>query len=149
MTEMLSNISNSISNSEFIRARFWIGSGRSDLVEILWFVILSTILIVIGILGLFYLKFFLKDSPPRRKLLAPFSWGFVAVGIAGIVFALFRKEGIGFFSAFGFWALVILAGVFIVFYFGFRYFKILPKEQKIYDSYTLKKKYLPKRKKKS
>ena len=146
---MLSNISNSIINSEFIQARFWIRSGRSDLSEILWFVILSATFILVGILGLLYLKFFLKKSLPKRKLLTPFFWGSVAVGIFGIVFAFFRKEGIGFFSAFGFWALVILAGVFMVFYFGFRYFKILPKEQKSYESFQLKKKYLPKRKKKS
>ncbi|MCH8821854.1 hypothetical protein IID23_05045 [Patescibacteria group bacterium] len=145
---MLNTISNSISNSEFIRARFWIWSGRSELSDILWFVILSLIFILIGILGLLYLRFFLKDSPPKRKLLTPFSWGSVAVGISGIVFAFFRKEGVGFFSAFGFWVLVILAGVFMVSYFGFRYFKVLPKEQKSYDSYILKKKYLPKRKKK-
>lgn len=146
---MLNNISNSIRSSEFIQAKFWIGSGRSDLSEILWFVILSATFILVGILGLLYLKFFLKKSPPKRKLLTPFFWGSVAVGIFGIVFAFFRKEGIGFFSAFGFWALVILAGVFMVFYFGFRYFKILPKEQKSYESFQLKKKYLPKRKKKS
>lgn len=146
---MLSNISNSISNSEFIQARFWIGSGRSDISEILWFVILSVTFTLVGIFGLLYLKFFLKNSPPKRKLLTPFSWGSVAVGISGIVFAFFRKEGIGFFSAFAFWALVILAGVFTVSYFGFRYFKVLPKEQKSYDAYILKKKYLPKRKKRA
>ena len=145
---MLNTISNSISNSEFIRARFWIWSGRSELSDILWFFILSLIFILIGILGLLHLRFFLKDSPPKRKLLTPFSWGSVAVGISGIVFAFFRKEGVGFFSAFGFWVLVILAGVFMVSYFGFRYFKVLPKEQKSYDSYVLKEKYLPKRKKK-
>ncbi len=135
--------------SDYLQAKFWVGSGRSDLSEIAWFLVFSAILIVIGILGLLYLKFAAKENPPKRKYLVPLSWGFIFLGILGFIFGWLRAEGVSFFSAYAFWALHIASTVIWTAFFSYRLLKFLPKELSSYESYLLKQKYLPKRKKKS
>lgn len=149
MTEILNNISNSISFSDYSDATFWVSSGRSELSGVLWFLVLSIIIILIGLAIFFVSKFFIKNSPPKKKLLIPFAWILVGLGINGMVLGLFRIEGVTFFSAYAFWGLTILSLIFSTGYYGFRYVRYLPEEEASFESYQIKKKYLPKRRKKS
>ena len=148
MTDLISKVSNSINNNEFIQAKFWFASGINNLLELLWFFVYSVILLVVGVFIFFYLKLLVKDNLPKQKFLGPFAWVFSLLGILGITLGLFRSEGVSFFSALAFWALHILATMFLITFFAYRYFRFLPKKQASYESYLLKKKYLPKRKKK-
>lgn len=149
MTELLTNISNNINSSSLLQAKFWISSGRSELLGVVWFLVYSVILLVLGSWVFLNLKFLGREHPPKQKYLNPFVWGLVPLGILGFVFALFRWEGVSFFSAYAFWALHILTAIVWVLFFSFRCFKYLPKEQANYESYLIKRRYLPKRKKKS
>ncbi len=148
MTEILTNISNNISSSDLLQAKFWISSGRGTLFEVLWFFVYSIGLLVVGVLAFFFLKLLVKYNPPKQKFFGPFAWIFALLGVLGIILGLFRIEGISFFSAFAFWFLHIFATIFLIMFFTYRYLMFLPKKQASYESYLLKKKYLPKRKKK-
>ncbi len=149
MTEILNNISNAINFSDYSDATFWVSSGRSEFSGVLWFLIFSAILVLLGLAIFFISTIFIKNSPPKKKLLTPFSWILVGVGISGIIFGLFRVEGVTFFSAYAFWGLIILGLIFLVGYYGFQYVRYLPEQEARFESYQIKKKYLPKRKKKS
>ena len=144
---MIANIINNINISDYLQASFWTASGRSELGGVLWFILLSGITIGLGVIILALSSFFIKDYPPKKKLLVPFSWFLIVGGINGLVFGLLRVQGVSFFSAYGFWFLIILSLLGTVGYFGFRYIFYLPKEQVNYETLKVKKRYLPKRKK--
>jgi hypothetical protein len=148
MTQIITNISNSIRINELLQAKFWVASGRSNLLEVSWFFVYSIVLLAFGVFIFFYLKIIVKDNPPKQKFFGPFAWMFASLGALGIILGLFRVEGVTFFSAFAFWALHILATLCLIVFFAYRYIRFLPKKQASYESYLLKKKYLPKRKKK-
>lgn len=147
MTQIISNITDNIIFRDYLDASFWTASGRSEFSSVLWFLILSVTMIGLGLIIIFLVTLFVKDYPPKRKLLIPFSWILIGLGVSGVVFGLLRIEGVTFFSGYGFWALIILGFIATVSYFGFRYIFYLPKEQVSYETLKIKKKYLPKRKK--
>lgn len=147
MTQIVTNITNSINLTTYIDASFWTASGRSEISGVVWFLILSGIIIGLGLIIIVLSIIFIKDYPPKKKLLIPFAWILIGLGITGLIFSLLRIQGVSFFSAYGFWVLIILGFIATAGYFGFRYIFYLPKEQVIYETLKIKKKYLPKRKK--
>jgi len=149
MTEILTKISKSINFKKYSDASFWTASGGSEINETMWFLLLSAIIVLLGLITFVISILFIKDSPPKKKLLLPFSWILMVIGITGAALGFFRIQGVEFFSAYAFWVLMILSLIGVVGYFGFRYIRYLPKEQVRYESYKIKKKYLPKRKKRS
>ena len=147
MTEMFQNISNMI-RYEFTQASFWFGSGRESFSDVLWFLIVSGILVALGVIFLLLTSFILKNNPPKQKFVTPFVYVFLITGVVGLIFGFFRKEGVSFFSAYAFWVVDLLAAVSLTIFFAYRYFKFLPGEIENREAYLLKQKYLPKRKKK-
>ena len=79
MTQILKYISNWVGSSEFLQARFWVSSGRSDWQEIFWFLLLSVVLFFVGILIAFYLKFRASGNRPLKKTFCrlPGAWEFL------------------------------------------------------------------------
>ena len=134
---------------DYLQAGFWVGSGRADWQEIFWFLLLSGVLFFVGILIALYLKFRASGNRPLQKYVSPIAWSLVVSGILGLIFGLFRKEGVGFFSAYAFWALDILLVSLLTLFFTVRLLKLYPKEKYAFNSYLLKQKYLPKRKKRN
>ena len=134
---------------DYFQAKFWVTSGRGDWQEIFWFLLLSGVLFFVGILIALYLKFRASGNRPLQKYISPIAWSLVVSGILGLIFGLFRKEGVSFFSAYALWALDILLVSLLTLLFTFRLLKFYPKEKHAFDSYLIKKRYLPKRKKKS
>lgn len=149
MTQIITNITNNINFTNYFDASFWTASGRSEFGGVIWFIMLSGIVIILGLIIVFLSTLFIKDYPPKKKLLIPFSWILIGLGISGMVFGLLRIQGVSFFSAYGFWVLIILGFIATLGYFGFRYIFYLPEEQVSYETLKIKKKYLPKRKKRA
>ena len=134
---------------DYLQAKFWVASGRSSWYEILWFLGFSAALLFIGTATFLYLRFSASGNRPLQKYVLPIAWILVVFGILGLGLGLFRKEGVGFFSAYAFWALDILLVSLLTLFFTVRLLKLYPKEKYAFNSYLLKQKYLPKRKKRN
>ncbi|MEX0617086.1 MAG: hypothetical protein WD231_04780 [Candidatus Woykebacteria bacterium] len=132
--------------NDFIDVRFWVSSGRNDWDELIWFLTFFALLFFAGVIIGIYLKFGSSKNPLIGKYIAPLAWSFVGFGALGALFVFFRKEGVAFLSAHAFWAINILSLVFLLAFFSWRFFKNYPKDRDSYDSYQLKKRYLPTRK---
>lgn len=108
--------------------------------------VLST-LILIASLGLVALKLLNKKlNPPQQKYLTKVAWSLVPFGLIGWLLVLARLLGVVFFSA-RFWWPVWLAGLVAVGFWLYLEYKKLPLKQVQYQTYQLKRRYFPKKKK--
>src|SRR3972149_5168914 len=121
--------------NDYLQAKFWVTSGTADWQEILWFLVFSAALLFIGTAAFLYLRFSASGNRPLQKYVLPIAVSLVVFGILGLGLGLFRKEGVGFFSAYAFWALHILSVVILLLFFTFRLLKLYPKEKASHESY--------------
>lgn len=142
----------SITNTQYqiLGLTFWFSTPNSGSINSWPLGVLSALSSLLLILVLILIGFKLLSSkltPPQQKFLTKAIWVLLPVGLVGWLLVLSRVVGVVFLSA-RFWWLLWLAGLIAGSVWLVRQSRQIPTQQLQYQTYQLKKRYFPKKRKK-
>ncbi len=148
-SQIATNSSKGIAASPFLQIDYWFGTPLPASLNH-WLVALGagvSTLLLITFATLVALKILRSGlTPPQQKFLTRTSLVFLTFGTTGWTFTLARIFGVVFFSARFWWVLWLVLLIASVYWLHKNYQK-LPIQQVQYQTYQLKKRYFPKKKK--
>lgn len=148
-SKLATNASNLINTPQYLSANYWFGTPDSFNIAKLSFLAIVSTLIIIAVLVLVAVKALKSNlNPPQQKFLSKIITLVFIFGPLGWFLVLFRDQGIVFVSA-RFWWVLWTLGLLFVFAYLLRYYRqVLPTEITKYQTYKVKRKYFPLKKKK-
>lgn len=147
--QLATNSSETITNISFLTFGYWfftpaVASLNHWTMALAAAVSTLLLILVLVIVGVKILNS--RLTPPQQKFLTKVAWSLAAFGPLGWVLILSRLSGVVFFSA-RFWWILWVAALIATLVWLYRGYKKLPTQQAQYESYQLKKRYFPKKKK--
>lgn len=127
---------------EFIKAQYWFTNhDPSPTSEFALWTAIFVALALIGLTVVIFNYFFVREYPPKNKILKPLGFGILGFALAGEIFTLFNWQGIDFLGVRFFEAAILIIGLFFASFLVYQYFKTVPKESIKYETAKIKKKY--------
>jgi len=145
MSETIQSITKGLKSTQFLQPNFWFRNpGAASLDEAIFILTLFVIIFLLGVLILIYNRWQVGIYPPKNKILKPGGIGLISFGSTGLVFSLFRWQGIDFLGVRFILLAVFLASLAWTVFFLFLYLKKVPEQAVEYETRLIKKKYLSK-----